>query len=380
MKLRQLDYGATDTIALRLKGGNASDREIKVGDEATLRVSRVNGRVMLRVGTDVWWAEGAEPAQQDLLDLVVDTDLPCLTWVAQAGPDCAVAVQVHRFAHRLPWDQEIVVGMDEDSLRSAQRLLAGRRSADQLARWLADQFLLKHEPPDTAPARMLASAGPQAMTLDKGFRLHGTRAIAHIDNRDGRLFLKTLRRAGRRQREVMGLTLVEADVSFQDATSAHVFREKHRDEFARLLSTGQQYLNHWDDYSGRDRQQIAQRALALGAARYMRCARPGAGPSASTSTRTAARSSWPVSARSTLSSRQPGRRPPDCARAPWNSMTTPATPSSPAKSRRSARQPARSRCGCPKTGKPSRHHPTGICISAWRVTGRGSSASAGPAA
>lgn len=81
--------------------------------------------------------------------------------------------------------------------------------------------------------------------------------------------MKTLR-YNRRQHEVIALTLVEAQVSFRNATYTATLRERHREDFARLLSTGQQYLNHWDEYSERDRRQIIDRALGLGVVHYTR--------------------------------------------------------------------------------------------------------------
>jgi hypothetical protein len=268
MKVSEMAYGATHTITLKVMGGNASNRGTQVRDEVTLRTSRANGRALLSAGGDAWWVEGAEPADQDVLDVVTDTGLPCISWVTQVGRDRTVVVRVHRFAHRLRWEHEIVIGIDDDSLRSAQRVLGGRRSADQLKGWLENQFLIPAGPDRSRPPRVLASAGQQAMTLDKGFSLLGTRAVAHIENLDGRLRLKTLRWAGNRERQAIALTLVEAEVAFRDSTEAMAFRERHRDEFAQLLSTGQQYLNHWDDYSEREREQIVRGALGLGAAKY----------------------------------------------------------------------------------------------------------------
>ena len=259
---------------LKIEEGRSSGFSVRVGDEVTLRISRANGRVLLRAGTGAWFAEGAAPADQDLLDKVVDTGLPCLSWVTRAGQDGTIAVQVHRFASRAQWDNQIVIGIDDNSLRSALRMFPSRRTADQLGRWLTEEFLITGAAGEDETARMLASAGPQTVRLDKGFQLHGRRAVAHVENRDGLLWLKTLRYS-RQQHEAIALTLVEARVSFRNATYAATLRERHQEDFARLLSTGQQYLNHWDEYSERERRQITGRALGLGVVRYTRVQQTG---------------------------------------------------------------------------------------------------------
>lgn len=269
MKISDISSGAASTIMLRITQGRVSSSSAKVGDEATLRTSRANGRVLLRVGTNAWFVDGAEPADQDLLDTVIDTGLPCISWVSRVGQDNTITIQVQRFARRAEWSNQVVIGIDENTLLAAQRLLSGRRTADQLANLLTRQFLIADAATSGGPIRMLASAGPQSVRLDKGFQLHGKRMIAHIENRDGRLWVKTLRN-GRRQREVLALTLVEAQVSFRDETFTAALKEQHREDFARLLSTGQQYLNHWDEYSERDQQQVIARALGLGVASYTR--------------------------------------------------------------------------------------------------------------
>jgi hypothetical protein len=269
MKISDIPSGATSTIVLRMAQGHPSGHSASIGDEVTLRASRANGRVLLRVGTNAWFAEGAAPSDQDLLDQVIDTGLPRIAWVTRADQDGTIAIQVHRFARQAQWDNEIVIGVDETSLLSALRILPGRRTADQLEGWLTEQFLMAGPAGRGGPARMLASAGPQSVRLDRGFQLHGKRAIAHIENRDGQLWVKTLRYA-RRQHEVIALTLVHAQVSFRDATYTATLRERHQEDFARLLSTGQQYLNHWDEYSEREQRQVVARALSLGVAHYTR--------------------------------------------------------------------------------------------------------------
>jgi AAA domain len=68
----------------------------------------------------------------------------------------------------------------------------------------------------------------------------------------------------------MALTLVHTRLAFRDVTYAARLRETHRDEFRDLMGSGEQYLNHWDEYSERERLQIVGRALSLGFAPYTR--------------------------------------------------------------------------------------------------------------
>lgn len=142
MKISEIPSGATSTIVVRITEDHTSGRSARIGDEVTLRTSRANGRVLLRAGTNAWFVEGAEPADQDLLDKVVDTGLPRITWVTRASQDGTIAVQVHRFASRAQWENQVVIGIDDNSLRSALRILSGRRTADQLEGWLTKEFLI----------------------------------------------------------------------------------------------------------------------------------------------------------------------------------------------------------------------------------------------
>jgi MoxR-like ATPase len=270
MKIQDLPYGKAGTITLKLLGGNVSGNKINVYDEVSLRASRADGGVLLRAGTDAWRVDGAEPGDQDLLDAVVDTGLPRITWVTKVGQDRTVAVQVHRFAHTARWDREVVVGVDDSGLRSALRLLPGRRSPDQVAQWLAEEFLISVPADPHRQPRLLASAGPSQVDVDRGFQLHGKRVVANITNKDGRPLLKSLLRVSGRRSRPVALTLVQGTLAFRDVTFAGTLRETYKHEFRELLESGEQYLNHWDEYSKRERLQIVGRALSLGFAPYFR--------------------------------------------------------------------------------------------------------------
>ncbi|MFI9552783.1 DEAD/DEAH box helicase [Nonomuraea endophytica] len=270
MRIQEIPYGVAGTITLKLLGGNASDNQIKIFDEVSLRTSRADGGVLLRAGTDAWRVDGAEPPDQDFLDAIIDTGLPRVTWVSKVVQDSTIAVQVHRFAHTARWDREVVVGIDDSGLRSALRFLPGRRSLDQIAEWLADQFLISVPADPHREPRLLASAGPSEVNVDQGFQLHGRSMAANIANRNGRLLLKNLHRVSGKRSRPVALTLVRARLAFRDVTYAATLRETYKDEFRELLGSGEQYLNHWDEYSERERLQIVRRALTLGFAPYSR--------------------------------------------------------------------------------------------------------------
>ncbi|MFC0526121.1 DEAD/DEAH box helicase [Phytohabitans kaempferiae] len=270
MKINNIPYGKAETITLRLLGGNVSSRQIKIGDEVSLRASRADGGVLLRAGTDAWRVDGAEPGDQDLLDTVVDTDLPRITWVSKVGQDGTIVVQVHRFAHTARWDREVVVGIDDDGLRSALRFLPSRRTLDQVGEWLSDQFLIAVPADPHRQPRLLASAGPSQVDSERGFQLHGQTVVANITHKDGRPLLRNVVRVSGRRSRPVALTLVHARIAFRDVTRAAQVREVHRDEFRDLMGSGEQYLNHWDEYSERERIQIVDRALSLGFAPYFR--------------------------------------------------------------------------------------------------------------
>jgi hypothetical protein len=309
MKIQEIPYGAASTITLNLLGGNASGNQIKVGDEVSLRASRADGGVLLRAGTDAWRVDGAEPADQDSLDAVVDTGLPRITWVSKVGQDRTIAVQVHRFAHTAQWDREVVVGIDESGLRSALRFLPGRRSLDQVAEWLAEQFLIRVPADPHRQPRLLASAGPSEVDVDRSFQLHGRSVVANVASKGGRLLLKNLHRASGKQGRPVALTLVQATLAFRDVTYAATLRETYKDEFRELLGSGEQYLNHWDEYSERERLQIVGRALSLGFAPTPGWTGWTAGPSAFTSSPTGAMPSCPGSATTTPIWRLPRTHP-----------------------------------------------------------------------
>ncbi|MFE9658041.1 DEAD/DEAH box helicase [Micromonospora sp. NPDC006431] len=273
MRLQDLQYGATTSIVLKPLDQALSGNSVKIGHEATLRTSRASSAAMLVVDKDVWPVEGHGPADQDHLDEVLDSGGARIAWVSRVGDD-TITVQVHRFAHHVRWDPDLVFGLDDHSLQSLARLLPGRRRVDQTAKWLADQFLVAAPAGTDRAPRFLASAAPErAVSFDQGFRLHGSRIMAHVENRDGRLRLRTVRWANRADRTAVALTLVEASASFRDETFAGTFRERHHTEFAELLSSGRQYLNRWDEYSEKERRQVVDRAFTLGVSRYLQVRR-----------------------------------------------------------------------------------------------------------
>ncbi|MEV5821173.1 AAA domain-containing protein [Micromonospora haikouensis] len=273
MKLQALQHGATTTLVLRTVDQHRPAEPVEIGHEATLSTARTTGDTLLVRGRDVWRVQGHGPADQDQLDKVLDGGGARLAWVSDIGPGM-FTVQVHRFAYRLRWEEELVFGVDDRGLAAAARLLPAHRRIDQVTTWLADQFLIP--PPagtDRAP-RFLASAAPdRAVALDRGFRLHGSNATAHIENQDGQLWLRTLRRPTAADRRSVALTLVEAPASFRDETYAGVFRQRHQTDFTQLLGSGRQYLNHWDEYSEKEVRQVVERAVGLGVARYLQVRR-----------------------------------------------------------------------------------------------------------
>ncbi len=270
MKIQELSYGAPTTIVLRLLGNRASSGA-KIGEEATLRRSQAAGKSLLQVGTEAWQVEGVGPADQDALDMVFDTGLPHLGWVARSGQDNTVAIQIHRFAHAVHWDGDVGITFDEKTLESIARVQSGRARVKKVENWLAEQFLLPDLRGSDRPARLFASAGPnQAASSDNAFLLHGKSFSAPVERRNGQLWVRTVRRVRRGQSSAVALTLVKADVEFRDSTFVTTFREEHNAAFQKLLSSGKQYLNHWDGYSERERRQIAERAVTLGSAQYTR--------------------------------------------------------------------------------------------------------------
>ncbi|GAA2395497.1 hypothetical protein Cme02nite_55760 [Catellatospora methionotrophica] len=267
MRLRDLRTDSASAITLRTRGGENPATVARVGDEASLLYSSTGGNLLLRIGANAWQAAGDTPTDEQVLTDVIGTNLPVLAWVSRVAAPDSVAVQVHRFAHRLTWDQKLVIGVDDDAVRAVQRALHRSRTSADLVRWLADEFVLAPSA-DGRPVRVFGSAGQQSLDLSTGFVLHGRTTEAHLESRDGVLWLKTLRRPGRRGQREVALTLVEADLTFADGTHAHTFKQQHLDEFQRLLSSGQQYLNHWDEYGRMDQAQVIARAIGLGAVHY----------------------------------------------------------------------------------------------------------------
>ncbi|WP_431912765.1 DEAD/DEAH box helicase [Micromonospora carbonacea] len=273
MKLTSLQYGATTTIVLRALDRPPSGNPVEIGQEATLRTSPATNDSLLVVGGDVWQVQGRGPADQDQLDMVLDGGGARLAWVSTVGRD-VLTVQVHRFAYRLRWEEELVFGVDDRGLTAVTRLLPAHRRIDQVTKWLAEQFLIPAPAGTNRAPRFLASAAPdRAVSLDQGFRLHGTRTTAHLENQGGQLWLRILRRPSAADRDAVALTLVEAPASFRDQTYAGVFRQRHQTDFTQLLGSGRQYLNHWDEYSEKERRQVVDRATALGVSRYVQVRR-----------------------------------------------------------------------------------------------------------
>ncbi|MEU8143183.1 AAA domain-containing protein [Nonomuraea sp. NPDC048901] len=267
MKLSQLPYGAITTIDLTSPDDGFSTGAV-VGDEITLLTSAQSGVVMLRAGESAWRVAGAEPAHQDALDLVMDTNLPRIAWVTNAAKGSPLTVRVHRFAQAVSWDDKLIIEVDDESLRSLTRARSGKMTMKRALAWLEAEFLLPHA--DRSSRRLFASAGPSHAVAagGGGFSLYGKSTIAHIDKQGDRFRVKTVRRAAAKSSHNVALTVVEAEVAFDDARFTTTFRTEHSAAFQELLSSGRQYLNYWDDYSKREREQILSRALGLGFARY----------------------------------------------------------------------------------------------------------------
>jgi len=273
MKVNDLVHGQVCSLDLRRLGGERFPEGLPIGAEVRLAFADADGAV-LRVGDEVWPVEGVTEDATDTLLQLSARNLPRLAWLAQASPRRAPAerllIQVHEIPGSYSWHEGFDVGVDEKALEDIRKRSGSALSMEAGLGWLRERLLLPPLPGE-AVHRMVLSGSPEATTGGAmAFRLYGDRISADIARgSDERLRLTRIVEARKPERgERRALYLATGPIRFCDATVAGAFRGIARTQLDALVEQADSYLQLWQQYQQRERENVIGRARAFGWLRY----------------------------------------------------------------------------------------------------------------
>jgi len=260
--------------------------EIDAGDpqglpllqEVTLRYVRDTEEVL--IGHSGKW-QACTPRQdsrETLMD-VLQADMPRVAVVSRVGSQKArnqlVTLLLSVFPNVLDWPpQAFEIGVDEkiaEKARSRQCLGDSSASAEEVMAWLSEALLCP-DPQSPGTSRAAISYGrtkAQRGSTVASFTIWGDRFVADVALQpDGRLRIENLIKG--RQKDDRGLSLLQAPISFHDASQASAFRHEALNQIKAITAQADSYLGLWRRYNDLEREIILRRARDVGIFRFSR--------------------------------------------------------------------------------------------------------------
>ncbi|MDF5716703.1 MAG: AAA domain-containing protein [Rhizonema sp. NSF051] len=247
---------------------------LAVKNEVFLYQSEITAEILLRHATeDAWDIRGTDIKNKNILEGVIERNLPRLCWVASVpSKKLQLIVQVHEFPQRLYLSDDIQIGIDEKIIEDIrEKHLRNNAPVEKIIEWLAGEFLLPTMTEGGARQALLQAGTSYQNGVENTFRLCGKeRAINVRRNRDDKLIVDKIEKARQpkdydEQRPVF---LIEAQLSFSDISLAVTLPKSARTELDFIVEKSNSYLALWKEYNRLEQESILQKAQQFGWVRY----------------------------------------------------------------------------------------------------------------
>jgi hypothetical protein len=265
-----------ETVTVEVEADESHD--LAAHREVMLRYANDSEEILFRYAEEWFSCKPGSDSRKVLLD-VLQAAMPHLAIVTKVvaldlGKQ-SVTLHLSIYPNALEWSrQEFDIGVDEkisEKVRSKHLLDNSSASGESVMAWLAENLLCP-SPQSTDVFRAAISFGRTKSQRDAqvaSFTIWGDRIVADVALRpNGRLRIENLVKG--RQKDERGLSLLQAPISFHDASQAAVFRDEARNELGRITAQADSYLELWRQYNDLERKIILRRAREIGIFRFSR--------------------------------------------------------------------------------------------------------------
>lgn len=232
--------------------------------------------VHVRIGGKIWIVSAADDHHKNLLDSVMERNLPRIAWVISSrlsrnGETSSLLIEIREFPSSFIWSETVEIGVDEEIRGAVEKKTGSVMTLDGTLDWLDEKFLAKL--PDGEDF-ILLSGSPNTDKKGNNFRIHGNGFVADLfrnedDNEKDQLLLKRIvQRRHFHDEEQFPVILVQGDFRFVDQTIAGAFRGSARSQLEQLMGEDGSYLKLWKEYNELERQKAYAKARAFGWMHY----------------------------------------------------------------------------------------------------------------
>jgi hypothetical protein len=258
---------------------DASDSEgLPLLHEVALRYVRDADEVLIGHSGNWQACTPRQDSRETLMD-VLQADIPRVAVVSRVASHKTgkqlVTLLLSLFPNVLDWPpQAFEIGVDDKiapKIRSRQYLDKPTASVEEVMAWLSE-VLLCPDPQLPGTFRAAISYGrtrSQRESAVASFTIWGDRIVADIALQpDGRLRIENLVKG--RQKDDRGLSLLQASITFHDASQAAAFRHEALNQLKAITAQADSYLGLWRRYNNLEREIILRRARDVGIFRFSR--------------------------------------------------------------------------------------------------------------
>ena len=218
-------------------------------------------------------------ASRDAMMALLQADMPRVAVISRIESHGSekqfVTLLLSVFPNVLDWPpQAFEIGVDDKiatKVRSRNCLGDSSATTERVMAWLSESLLCP-DPQTTGSFRAAISYGrtkSQRESAVASFTIWGDRFVADVALQpDGRLRIENLVKG--RQKDDRGLSLLQAPISFHDASQAAAFRHEALNQLKAITSQADSYLGLWRRYNDLEREIILRRAREVGVFRFSR--------------------------------------------------------------------------------------------------------------
>ena len=275
--MRVSDIQSGRVYAVEVERGDSTPFDgrdmLAVGNEVFLCQSETTGEILLHHATkDAWEIRGTDKKNKNILESIIERNLPRLCWVASPRPKKSpeiLIVQVHEFPQKRHLPEKIEIGIDEKIIEDIrERHIRTNAPVEKIMSWLAGEFLLPAVTEGGARRALLQAGKSSQNTIENTFfRLCGKeRAINVRRTQDDKLIVDRVVKARQPKNddEQRPVVLFEGQFSFCDISIAGSLRKDAQTELDILVEKSDSYLGLWKEYNRIEQESILQKAQQFG--------------------------------------------------------------------------------------------------------------------
>lgn len=227
--------------------------------------------ILLQYSNRVWEILGNNNEYQQQLQAILERNLPRLCWLTRVEKK-RLQLQINEFPNSLTLDTKLVLGIDEKIIDDVRdRHLQTNASVQQVINWLTEQVIIP-SPQENKSQRALLQAGHSFRNgLENSFQLLGEKINVTIKRTINRTFLveRVEKRRGKQQSNSnRPIIVLQAEISFNDASVAIEMQGKAPTELDALVQNSESYLSLWKQYNDLEKEQIIEQVKQLGWLKY----------------------------------------------------------------------------------------------------------------